>query len=309
MNATEQARFNALYQQHLTALKLQGKAAKTIDSYGRAVRRVARVFDRCPDDLTVAELQQYFADLVDSHSWSAVKIDRNGLRFFHEQVLGRDMPWVKMFKPPVVRSLPDILTQTEIARLILGSRELRYQSFWWVTYSMGLRLSETLNLQVGDIDRFRRQVHIRQGKGRKDRFVYLPDLTIKVLERQWASHRHPHFLFPGKPGAKDAPAAGVMDRGSTQKAFARVVADAGIRKKVSIHSLRHAYATHLMETGLHLRGVQVLLGHSCPKTTARYVHLTEKVLDDGHSIVNRMMAQLAQATRQARQANTNGRQP
>lgn len=302
MQASEQTRFDTLYAKHLTALKRQGKANKTIDSYARAVRRVARVFDRCPDDLRVEELQQYFADLIDSHSWSMVKIDRNGLRFFHEQVLGRDMPWVEMFKPPKVRSLPDVLTQDEIARIILGSRALRYQSFWWVAYSMGLRLSEALYLEVGDIDRARMQVHVRLGKGRKDRFVHLPELTLKVLVRQWRSYRHPRLLFPGCVGAGGAPARGVMDRGSTQKAFARVVEDVGIRKKVSIHSLRHSYATHLMEAGLHLRGVQTLLGHACPKTTARYVHLTEKVRGDGHATVNRLMADLSAATRaQARQ--------
>lgn len=308
MQAPEQTRFAALYAKHLTALKLQGKADKTIEAYGRAVRRIARVFDRCPDDLSVEELQRYFAAYIDSHSWSAVKIDRNGLRFFHEQVLGRDLPWIAMLKPPVVRSLPDVLTCDEIARIVLASRQLRYKSFWWVTYSMGLRLSEALYLQVGDIDRGRMQVHVRLGKGRKDRFVHLPALTIKVLVRQWQSHRHPRLLFPGRLGADGAPAAGVMDRGTTQKAFARVVADVGIRKKVSIHSLRHSYATHLMEAGLHLRGVQTLLGHACPKTTARYVRMTEKMHDDGHVTVNRLMAALAKTTRaQARRPVAAGR--
>src|SRR5699024_6060815 len=151
--------------------------------YARAVRRIARVFDRCPDDLTVEELEQYFTDLVDSHSWSMVKIDRNGLRFFFEQVLDREMPWLNLVKPPVTKALPDVLTPTEIGRLILVSRKLSYQSFWWVTYSMGLRLSETLYLEIGDIDRERMQVHIRSGKGRTDRFVHLPDLTLKVLVR------------------------------------------------------------------------------------------------------------------------------
>jgi site-specific recombinase XerD len=299
MQAAEQSHFNRLYAQHVAALKRHGKADKTIDSYARAVRRVARVFDRCPDALTVEELERYFTELVDTHSWNVVKIDRNGLRFFHEQVLGRELPWLNLLKPPVVRSLPDVLTQEEIARLILTSRRLRYQSFWWGTYSMGLRLSETLYLAVGDIDRARMPVHVRAGKGRRDRFVHLPALTLKVLARQWRSHRHPKLLFPGRAGAHGAPAAGVMDRGSTQKAFARVVADTGIRKPVSIHSLRHSYATHLMEAGLHLSGVQALLGHASPQTTARYVRMTEKVRAETQDTVNRLMAELARATRAA----------
>lgn len=299
MQSSEQSRFDLLYAKHLATLKRHGKADKTLDSYARAVRRVARVFSRCPDDLTIEELEGYFTDLIDSHSWSLVKMDCNGLRFFHEQVLGREMPWLNLVKPPVVRALPDVLTQAEIARLIRASRKLQYQSFWWVTYSMGLRLSETLSLGVGDIDRARRQVHIRCGKGRKNRFVHLPDLTLKVLARQWRSHRHPRLLFPGRPGAKGAPASGVMDRGSTQKAFARVVADTGIRKQVSIHSLRHSYATHLMEAGLHLSGVQMLLGHASPQTTARYVRIIEKVRADSHALVNRLTVELARATRRA----------
>lgn len=298
MQASEQARFDALYAKHLAALKRHGKADKTIDSYARALRRVARYVDRCPDDLSVEELERYFTDLIDTRSWSMVKIDRNGLRFFHQQVLKRDMPWLNLVKPPKVQALPDVLTQQEIARLILASRKLCYQSFWWVTYSLGLRLSETLHLTVGDIDRQRHLVHVRAGKGRKDRFVYLPDDTLRVLVRQWRSHQHPLWLFPGRPGIEGTPAAGVMDRGATQKAFALVVAEVGIRKRVSIHSLRHSYATHLMEAGLHLSGVQSLLGHASPQTTARYVRMTEKVRADSHETVNRLATDLMRITRQ-----------
>jgi site-specific recombinase XerD len=291
MDSSEQARFDALYAQHLRALKLQGKAAATIDSYARAVRRVAAHFDRCPDRLSAEDFKGYFASLIDRRSWSLVKIERCGLQFFYQHVLGRQWAWVDMLKPPRVQSLPDVLTLDEIARIILATRERRYQTFWLTTYSLGLRLGETLSLRVGDIDSARRQVHVRAGKGRKDRFVVLPVLTLACLRRYWRDHRHPHLLFPGTAFG-GAPAAGVMDRGSTQKAFARVVADCGIRKQVSIHSLRHAYATHLIEVGLNLRGVQELLGHACPKTTARYVHMTDKCRDDRAVLIDGLMAQL-----------------
>ncbi len=250
MDASEKSRFEDLYAQHLRALRLQGKAKATIDGYARAVRRVAAHFDRCPDQLSADDDKAYFDALIARRSWSLVKIERCGLEFFYRHVLGRHWPCVDMRKPPVVRSLPDVLTVDEIARLIIHTRERRYQTFWWVAYSMGLRLGEALNLRIGDIDAARGQVHVRDGKGNKDRFVVLPTLTLACLRRYWREHRHPQLLFPG-PG----PAAGVMDRGSTQKAFARVVTDCGIRKKVSIHSLRHAYATHLIEVGLNLRGV------------------------------------------------------
>ena len=158
---------------------------------------------------------------------------------------------------------------------------------------MGLRLGEVLNLTIADIDSARMLVHIRQGKGNKDRFVILPALTLTVLRRQWARHRHPTFLFPGRAAPGGGPAPKVMDRGATQKAFAEVVRDGGIRKKVSIHSLRHSYATHLVEAGLNLRGVQEQLGHACPNTTARYVRMTEQARHDNRTLVNQLVDALA----------------
>ena len=111
MNAQDQLRFDAAYQQHLTALKLQGKAPKTIEAYAFAVRRLAQYVDRVPDDLTTDELKRYFSDLIDSHSWSAVKIDRNGIRFFFQHVLGQAFPWIDMVKPPRIRSRPDVVAR------------------------------------------------------------------------------------------------------------------------------------------------------------------------------------------------------
>ena len=293
MNATEQSRFDTLYQHHLIALKLQGKARKTIEAYAFAVRRLAQHLDRCPDNLTTDELRDYFAARINSHSWSAVKIDRNGIRFFHEHVLKAPMPWIDMVKPPVIQSLPDVLARDEITRIICHTRTTRYQTFWLVAYSMGLRLGEALTLRIADIDSARMLVHIRQGKGNKDRFVILPELTLAVLRREWRRHRHPDLLFPGKAATGGGPAPGCMDRGTTQKAFANVVRDCGIRKKVSIHSLRHSYATHLVEAGLNLRGVQEQLGHACPNTTARYVRMTEQARLDNRSVVNQLVNALA----------------
>lgn len=228
MKASEQSRFDRQYRQHLTALKLQGKADATIDSYARAVRRIAEHFKRSPDSLSAEEFKTYFSGLVDSHSWSTVKVDLHGLRFFFVHALKREWPWVDLIRPPVVRHLPDVLTADEVARLILGTAQRRYQTFWLLAYSTGLRLSEALHLQVSDIDAQRQQVHVRDGKGRKDRFVYLPDLT--------------------------------------------------------------------------LRNVQMLLGHACPKTTVRYVHMTDACRDNGHATIEALMDQLGARLRAPRGA-------
>ena len=194
MDPTELNRFNELYQRHLRLLKLQGKSDKTLDAYSRAVRRISEYFDCCPDQLTLEQRELYFAQLVESHSWSTVKVDRNGLQFYWKHVLKRDWQWVKIVKIPKVRSLPDILTISEVEHLIGATRKLRYRVYLLATYSMGLRLSETLALQVGDIDAKRKQVHIRRGKGNKDRFVPLPDLTYQALRALWCKHRNPSWF-------------------------------------------------------------------------------------------------------------------
>ena len=233
MNQVETNRFNKLYKRHLRLLKLQGKSKKTIEAYVRAVRRITEHFDCCPDQLTLEQREQFFSDLVKTHSWSTVKIDRNGLQFFWKHVLKRDWQWVNIVKAPKVRSLPDILTVTEIEKMIGATRKLRYRVFLLATYSMGLRLSETLSLQVGDIDGERKLVHIRRGKGHKDRFVPLPDLTYQALRALWCKHRNPDWLFPNAVGSPDRiqKATSHMNLGGTQAAMKAVVNQCGIKKK------------------------------------------------------------------------------
>lgn len=233
MNTKEQKRFDSLYKKHLRALKLHGYSASTIDVYSRAVRRLSGHFDCVPDKLTVDQLTDYFSQLIDSHSWGTVRVDRNGLMFFWEHILKRDWQWLEMIKPPQVRTLPDVLTVPEVEQLIGTARKLRYRVFVLATYSMGLRLSETLALQVSDIDAARKRVHIRRGKGHKDRFVPLPDLTCQALRTLWSKHRHPRLLFPNPVGSPERiqQATNHMDRGGTQQAVKALVTECGIKKR------------------------------------------------------------------------------
>lgn len=233
MNPNEVNRFNKLYQCHLRLLKLQGKSQKTIDAYSRAIRRVREYFDCCPDQLTREQFEIYFAELVASHSWSTVKIDRNGLQFFWKYVLKKDWQWLTIVKPPKIYTIPDILTPAEVEQLIAATRKLRYRVFLLTTYSLGLRLEEALSLQVGDIDAGRKKVHIRRGKGHKDRMVPLPDLTLQALRELWKRHRHPYFIFPNANGPLKTiqRATTHMDRGGAQKAMKTVVTECSIKKK------------------------------------------------------------------------------
>ena len=233
MNKLDEFKFNKCYTQLQQALKLQGKAETTIASYSRSVRRLVQEFDCLPEELTPENLKDYFSALVDSHSWSTVKIDRLGLQFYWRHILKKDWQWIDIVKPPKVKTIPDILTPAEIERLIGATRKLRYRVFLLTTYSMGLRLEECLSLQVGDIDTERKLIHIRRGKGHKDRLVPLPDLTLKALRTLWLKHRHPYLLFPNAAGKIEhiKKAINHMDKGGAQSAMKAVVNDCGIKKK------------------------------------------------------------------------------
>jgi len=293
MNTSEKQHFDLLYQQHLTNLTLQGKRPATIDAYSRAVRRITSFFDRTPDTLTKADLKCYFAQLVKTHSWSIIKLDRNGLQFFYRYTLERQWEWLSIVKPPQVKRIPDIITNKQIGLLISHTYSLRYQVFFLVLYSMGLRLSEALSLTVNDIDSQTMQVHIREGKGGKDRLVPLPKRTLHALRYYWKIHRHPMLLFPRFGKKKQQPLDDVpMDKSGVQKALKKVIAELGIKKSISPHSLRHCFATHLIEQGIDLRSLQILLGHNNLNTTARYTQLTAPKQKNNVKALNQLTDQL-----------------
>ena len=293
MNKAQQKRFDSLYRKHLSALRRQGKAEATIHAYSRAVRRIGEFYDCPPDALTQEQLEGYFDSLVKTHSWSTVKIDRNGLQFFFKHILKREWRWVDIVKPPQVKTLPDVLTLKEIERLINGTRELRYQTFILVCFSMGLRLGEALSLKVSDIDSERMKVHIRQAKGKKDRYVTLPQVSPEALRRYWATHRNAQLLFPrGRTPEERHQAETFMDRGGLQKSFKIIAKDVGIHKAVTPHSLRHCYGMLLTDAGVGLRAIQQAMGHECPKTTAIYTQLSSYTQCDTDRRINGLMGRL-----------------
>lgn len=232
MSPKEKLRFNRQYNKHLQALKLQGMSDKTIDVYSRAVRRLVTRFDKCPDKLSRKQLAQHFSELVDSHSWSTVKVDRNGLQFFWKFVLRKKWNWVDIVKPPQIKPIPVVLSLSEVQTLVHSARQLRYRVFIVVTYTLGLRLSEALNLQLRDIDADNHRVHIRRGKGAKDRFVPLPQYTLTVMRKFWAHHRNPTWLFPRATHLDQLQTTTKpMSYSATQVAVRQIVCDSGIKKK------------------------------------------------------------------------------
>ncbi len=291
MNTCEKRKFATKYPLYERLLVLQGYAKATIDNYCRSVRRLAEWADKCPDNrLKKADFEAYFSLRIHSHSWSAVKVDRNAFMRYWELVLERDWDYVSLVKPPVVRHLPDILVAEEINQTLACVHRAHYEVYLYTVYTLGIRLSEGLYLQVGDIDGKARRVHIREGKGCKDRFVILPDNTYKVLRQFWSTHQNKKWIFPSLQADRhNTP----MDKGSAQKAMQLAVEQANIHKHISVHNLRHSFATHCIEHGMDLCSLQKLMGHESPKTTALYTQLTEKLEKDNHAIVNELVNLIA----------------
>ncbi|MGK0674788.1 MAG: site-specific integrase [Halothiobacillaceae bacterium] len=246
MTKPSTADFERQYQTHLKHLKLKGLQPNTIDAYSRAIRRIGEYFDHRIDALTETQLIEYFADLVGSHSWSTVRHNLYGLKFYYEHVLKK--PWVApgLIKPPRSQRLPDIVTIDEARRIFAATRVLSYRVFFFTLYSLGLRLGEGLRLQVGDIDAVRHRVHVRDAKGNRDRFVPLPTATHTLLRRYWATHRNPVLLFPNRQRglAGAACATTPLDRGGVQSALRKVITACGLKKT----SPRTACATAMPPT-------------------------------------------------------------
>ena len=238
--------FERNYQRHLQHLKLKGLRPKTIDAYARAIRRIGERFDRNIDELTEQQMTDHFTALLASHSWSAVKLDLYGLKFYYTHVLRK--PWVApgLIKPPRGQRLPDIVTVEQAQRIFAATRVVSYRVFFFTLYSLGLRLGEGLRLQVGDIDAPRRRVHVRDPKGSRDRLVPLPRATHRVLQCFWCVHRNPVLLFPNRHGGLlgAARATKPLDRSGVQSALHQVIESCGIKKR----SPRTACATAMLPT-------------------------------------------------------------
>ena len=281
MNSGELEKFKKLLAAYEQALRLQRKRDRTIETYCQYLWKVAKHFNRCPDDLSADELKSYYSWMLSRYAPNTVNVQVASLVFLHRYVLNREVEWGKIIKQKSPMSLPDIPTKEEVRFLINSVRKVRFRIFLLVVYSLGLRTSEGLKLEVGDVDGSQHRVHIRNSKGGKDRYVVLPELTLQALRRFWTTHRHPRLLFPSPvfDAERSRRSEAYMDASSIQAAFRATIRESGIQKRLTIRSLRHAYATHLLELGMDMRLIQDLMGHEDSKTTARYAHITKTCRD------------------------------
>lgn len=274
-------------------LQLAGLSERTQEAYLRAVRQLATHFGKPPDQVTEPELRQYLLFLKNEKHFApaSLKIAFYGIRFFFRTTVPRDWPTLQELRIPRQHTLPDVLTVDEVRTLIGAVRTLHNRTYLWTLYSLGLRMTEGLHLQTGDIDGARKLVHVHRGKGARDRYVPLPPRTLDLLREYWCTHRHPRWLFPaiGQGGKPAASATHPMLRRSVQAALHRVVLQVGFRKRVSLHTLRHSYATHLLEAGVNLRLIQQYLGHRSLNTTTVYLHLTASGQEHAVAAIERLM--------------------
>ncbi len=240
-------KFNEYYHKNMQYLKLAGLRPKTIDAYSRAIRRIGNYFNCQIDNLSTDQLLGYFNDLLESHSWSAVKLDLYGLKFFYCRVLNRTWEDIPVIKPPKTSRIPDILSIEQLHTLLTATSKLSYRVFFFTIYSLGLRLGEGIALEVGDIDTQNMRVHIRNAKGNKDRLVPLPEKTLQILRNFWTVHQHPLFLFPNrKRGLNNAHLVETpLNMGGIQSAMRAVVDQINIKKNLmplTSPQLRNPYA-------------------------------------------------------------------
>jgi site-specific recombinase XerD len=285
------------YDRMIQALQLNGKGERTQEAYARAVRMLIEFQHQAPDEITADELQTYFLHRRNVSRWSpaTLRICYAGNRFFFEKVLQRDWPLLQLLRAQRERKLPAVLSVEEVRRALGCVRTVHNSAFLTTVYSCGLRLQEGLHLEVSDIDSARMMIHVHRGKGAKDRYGPLPGATLGLLRKYWRTHRNPKLLFPAVGrGHQAAPGAATpMATSSVQGAFRQAVRAAGIHKRqVSLHTLRHSYATHLLEAGVNLRAIQRYMGHTNLETTMVYLHLTQKGQEDAYHLIDAVMGGL-----------------
>jgi len=265
-------------------LQIRGYAPGTCEDYLSAVKNFVRFFKRPPDELTLEHINQYQLHLTRERnvSWSHFNVVVCALRFFYKVTLQKDWEVKRIPYRKAGRKLPEILSQEQIVRFFTSIPNLKHRAVLMTMYAAGVRVSEALHLRPSDIDSSRMVLRIEQGKGRKDRYTLLSPLLLEILREYWKIARPKTWLFPTRD--QDKP----LSRRSIQKVIRKACEVAGLGKTVRSHSLRHAFATHLMEQGVNIRIIQTLLGHRSLRSTEIYTHVSRTHLQDTKSPLDQL---------------------
>jgi integrase/recombinase XerD len=285
-----------LRQKMIEDMQLNGLADRTQEAYLLAVRQLARHYQKSPDQINEEELRQYFLYLKNEKhaARNTCTINLCGIKFFFQHTLGREWKFFNLVRPPKEKKLPIVLSQDEVRRILACVHLQHYRACLIIIYTCGLRLREGAHLQVKDIDSDRKLIHVRCGKGGKDRYVPLPEEALKMLRRHWLTHHNPVWLFPAMryPSQTLGNSNQPMEGTGMERAFRAALRESKVSKQATVHTLRHSYATHLLEAGVNLRIIQCYLGHASPTTTAIYTHLTSASEMQTVQVINEMVAGL-----------------
>src|SRR6516164_3549308 len=258
-----------LRQRMIEDMKLRNLSLRTIETYVMRAAGFARYYGRSPAALGREEVRAYLLHLVQQKkvSWSVYNQTVAALRFLYEVTLNREGVMVRVRCPKQPKKLPTVLSLDETARFFAAILSVKHRAILMTAYAAGLRLSEVVGLRVEDIDSQRMVIRVRQGKGRKDRNVMLSPRLLTLLREYWKAAKPTDWLFPG-----EVPGNPITD-GSVNRICAQAARAAGLGKHVTVHTLRHSFATHLLEAGTDIRTIQLLLGHRELRTTAVYTHV------------------------------------
>jgi site-specific recombinase XerD len=280
-----------LRQKMIEDMKLHGFSQRTQETYLYAISKLARHFNKSPDQITNHELRDYILYHKDRYARNTTTIALCGIKFFFERTLNKQMPVFNITRLPRESKLPVVLTREEVQVVLKNIRVLRHRACLTLIYSCGLRLKEATSLKINQIDSKRMLIHIRQAKGRLDRYVPLPDVTLKLLRAHYKTHRNPILIFPapGRGGVREPTSTESLPDSSIQTVFKKSLREVGILKDAHVHTLRHSYATHLLEEGVDIRIIQEYLGHKSIQATMIYTHLTPLVKQGVATKINGLM--------------------
>lgn len=269
-------------------MRLHGLSTGTQRTYVEAVKNLAQHYNRPPDQLREADIRAFFVYLTETKrlARSTIRVYLFALKFFYRRTLRRQWPVLDLIRVRRSKKLPVVLSRQEVRKLLVHIRRPAARLSAVLMYSCGLRVSEAVRLRAEHIDSQRMVVCVRDGKGAQDRYVPLPKRTLELLRAYWLEQRPGPWLFPSHVSSRPIP------RGTVLKCVKAAARDAGLTKNVSCHTLRHSYATHLLEEGTELRVIQGLLGHRSLRSTTRYAHLTQRTIRTVQPSIDRLMADL-----------------
>jgi integrase/recombinase XerD len=275
-------------------MKLFGYSQRTQDTYLSAIRKLCKHLQKPVEQITNEELRGYLLWHKDKYAPNTTTIALCGVKFCFEKILKKPMPVFDLARQPRGLKLQVVLTREEVHAVLSNIRVLRHRACLSLIYSCGLRISEAVGMQVCQVDSGRMLIHVKEGKALRDRYVPLLLATLELLRRHWKTHRHPKWLFPapGRSGTREAEAIRPLPLSSVQTVFKKSLKEVGIQKNAHVHTLRHSYATHLLEEGIDIRIISEYLGHRSLDSTLIYTHLTPLMRQGVADTINSLMGGL-----------------